>query len=801
LVRFGKTSALRIDDTLEAIYSKVVISGRVSNHGGLMKPAALAYSLAFVFASVLVLAYASGAASAQPGLAAVEGGPGASPLECLPGGWVISTPGPSPRMRMGAATDSVYVYVYGGADYSGQLADLWRWDPVTNGWLRLADMPIAKSDIQGAYWNGKIYVPGGYIGYGSDDLSIYDVATNQWTLGAPLPNRGIPMTAAWNGKIFALGANQYFPYASEQVWIYDVATNTWTRGPDMPGPRELGRAITVGNYIYYAGGDDGGGVRGETFRYDPLAQTWTTLASLNSRRTGLELMSGDSNTIVAANGAPYWSPWEALPEAETVEIYDIAANSWYYGPPVAQPAASSAGAFAGGRYVLMGGLDHYPQFFETTQYTWCGAPTATPSPTPTLPGTITPTPTLPPACEPSAWTIGSVGPPARIGAGATSDGLSIYVYAGFSGFYPAPNRLDLWRWDPVTASWTQLADMRRGKAQIQGAYWGGRIYVPGGVLDSGCCSNDLQIYDIATNSWTYGANQVAFRSGATSAWNGKIYVQGGFESNGVSNETLIYTIATDSWAHAAQMPAARGLGRAVTVGAYIYYVGGMGSDNHAKPDLYRYDPQLNTWTTLAALNTARVDLELMSDGAYTLLAANGWPTWLNWHSLPLSQTVEIYDLRTNVWQYSTPVALPAAGSAGGYADGHYMLMGGVDYPAYHAPFDTTQFTVCAGTPVPTVVPTRTLTPSLTRTATSTRTATVTGTPPTATPSPISTLMPSGVTVRDLSAANTSDPTPALWGILGASLLALAARAAAGRQAGKGRLDIKRRGKLNRIVGP
>ena len=99
-----------------------------------------------------------------------------------PGPWQTATPGPPARYRAGGCTDGQYVYVYGGGNSTGgYYNDLWRWDPVTQTWTQLANMPTAKQNIQGAYWNGKIYVPGGFNGAHITENAIYDIATNTWT--------------------------------------------------------------------------------------------------------------------------------------------------------------------------------------------------------------------------------------------------------------------------------------------------------------------------------------------------------------------------------------------------------------------------------------------------------------------------------------------------------------------------------------------------------------------------------------------------------------------------------------------
>src|SRR5712691_9179226 len=197
---------------------------------------------------------ASGAAVVKNLLAPLfpEGGCGP------PGPWSTATTGPPTRYRAGGTTDGTYVYVYGGSNASAQyLNDLWRWTPATQTWTQLANMPTGKSNIQGAYWNGKIYVPGGYIGSHITENAIYDIATNTWTNGAPLPAAQSGQQVAFNNKIYNFGGN---PGPQSTVTIYDIATNTWSNGAAMPVAITYGRATVAGfgPYAYYAGGIAGG---------------------------------------------------------------------------------------------------------------------------------------------------------------------------------------------------------------------------------------------------------------------------------------------------------------------------------------------------------------------------------------------------------------------------------------------------------------------------------------------------------------------------------------------------------------
>jgi hypothetical protein len=271
--------------------------------------------------------------------------------------WSNFNPGPVARYRAGGVTDGTYIYVFGGGDEaSDYLSDLWRWDPFTQTWTQLANMPTGKQNIQGAYWNGKIYVPGGYIGSHITENAIYDIATNTWTTGAPLPATQTGQTVAFNNKIYNFGGN---PGPQNTTSIYDIATNTWSTGAPMPVATTYGRATVSGPYAYYVGGIAGGTTTtNAVYRYDFAADSWTALTPLQTARTSEELMtSPDGSKLFAVMGGGPPDFFTGVPVDQSVEIYDIAANSWSYGNPVVTTAAAPAGGLAGSKAMVQGGLD------------------------------------------------------------------------------------------------------------------------------------------------------------------------------------------------------------------------------------------------------------------------------------------------------------------------------------------------------------------------------------------------------------------------------------------------------------
>ena len=298
--------------------------------------------------------------------------------------------------------------MYGGGNSSGgYYNDLWRWNPATQAWTQLANMPTAKQNIQGTYWNGKIYVPGGFNGAHITENAIYDIATNAWSTGAPLPAAQTGTTVAFNNKVYNFGGN---PGPQSTVTIYDIATNTWTTGAAMPAATTYGRSIVAGSFAYYAGGITTV-TTNAVYRYNFAANTWATMAPLQTARTSEELMTSPDNSKLFAVMGGDATFFTGVPLPVSVEIYDIATNTWIYGNPVVTKAAGPSGGLAGGKLMVQGGVDNttYYNLVQVSNLGVCPSPTptGTPSSTPTATATAaSPTPTCTPGNQ---YTIAQIG--------------------------------------------------------------------------------------------------------------------------------------------------------------------------------------------------------------------------------------------------------------------------------------------------------------------------------------------------------------------------------------------------------
>jgi len=84
--------------------------------------------------------------------------------------------------------------------------------------------------------------------------------------------------------------------------------------------------------------------------------TWTTMNPLQTARTSEELMASPDGSLLFAVMGGDATFFTGVPLPQTVEIYNIAGNSWTYGNPVVATAAAPSGGLRNHRIPAIQGL-------------------------------------------------------------------------------------------------------------------------------------------------------------------------------------------------------------------------------------------------------------------------------------------------------------------------------------------------------------------------------------------------------------------------------------------------------------
>lgn len=138
---------------------------------------------------------------------------------------------------------------------------------VTAGWKTLASLPNPRNHAGSAVYEGKIYFIGGQHGQDSKlvtqkEADVYDPATNTWTRLADMP---VPSGANGRGhissgvavmgtRIIVLGGEIVHQTCINMVSAFSPDLNSWTNLTPLPQNRYSGVAGVMNGDIFYTGG-------------------------------------------------------------------------------------------------------------------------------------------------------------------------------------------------------------------------------------------------------------------------------------------------------------------------------------------------------------------------------------------------------------------------------------------------------------------------------------------------------------------------------------------------------------------
>jgi Kelch motif/RTX calcium-binding nonapeptide repeat (4 copies) len=268
--------------------------------------------------------------------------------------WKEVSPSPQVRGEAQGAVVGGKLYVFGGyVDFSPCCPSTTRsdaYDPATNAWTRIADLPEPISHAPVVVDGDTAYLLGGFVGDhpgpSTDHVWKYDTATNTWSEGPPLPERrGAGGGAIVGRTIHYFGgvdrpAGQNVYVDEEEHWALDLdaAEPAWEARAPLPNPRNHLAGAALDGKVYAVGGqhggDEAGGNQGEVDVYDPATDAWARVADLPTPRghIGATVLGGRLYAIGGSvNGGT-----NGLPSAE-VTAYDVRADAWAVQTPL--PAA------------------------------------------------------------------------------------------------------------------------------------------------------------------------------------------------------------------------------------------------------------------------------------------------------------------------------------------------------------------------------------------------------------------------------------------------------------------------------
>jgi N-acetylneuraminic acid mutarotase len=173
------------------------------------------------------------------------------------------------------------------------------------------------------------------------------------------------------------------------------------------------------------------------------------------------------------------------------------------------------------------------------------------------------------------------------------------------------------QYDVASDTWITLSSKPIPVTDINAAVTGGQIYIPGGRLASGSVTDVLESYDPSRNLWEkQAALPLALSGYALAAFEGKLYVFGGWDGQKSLASVYEYDPEQDTWFTRWPMPTARAFGGAAIAGGSFYVIGGTASGKALAVN-EEYIPEhdtgaTNPWISRSSIPEARSAMGIAS---------------------------------------------------------------------------------------------------------------------------------------------------------------------------------------------
>ena len=207
-----------------------------------------------------------------------------------------------------------------GNFFNHNLNNTFDYDPVTQAYRQQNAAPLAREDAMAEYYNGNVYVFGGW---GFDTFNKFIVKINPEALAK-------------------LGESQaYYSEAEEQaswrqeVQVYNIDSQEWTVVSNAPTDKPFRASTIIGEQVFLSAEQDWVTPSDTLDIYTISENSWNTLtlpeALVNKKITAvgpLLIIYGQTDWAISPNS--YWKTY----------IYDTRAQQWYRGVPLPNPDES-----------------------------------------------------------------------------------------------------------------------------------------------------------------------------------------------------------------------------------------------------------------------------------------------------------------------------------------------------------------------------------------------------------------------------------------------------------------------------
>lgn len=200
---------------------------------------------------------------------------------------------PGPGRRSGIVF-SIGLEAFAGLGWEGSrvFQDFCKYNQFSNTWLKIDSFPSqATVGTMSTSFSGKGYVVGGATDNNlvANQLYEYNPIADSWTLlsnSLPIGQRMEGIMEVVNNEIY-VGFGHDFLTTYDDLWRFTPLGNTWTQVASLPGPPRLnpisfvveGKLIVGGGYQLNSGNQ-----HNDYYAYDPISNNWSRIMGYSTSR-------------------------------------------------------------------------------------------------------------------------------------------------------------------------------------------------------------------------------------------------------------------------------------------------------------------------------------------------------------------------------------------------------------------------------------------------------------------------------------------------------------------------------------
>jgi Galactose oxidase, central domain len=172
---------------------------------------------------------------------------------------------------------------------------------IGEGWVALADAPIARLEMATTALDDRIWLAGGFTPDGSAtaELWAFDPRAQRWSEAPVLPEPVHHAALASDGTrlLIAGGYAGAEGQATAATWFLDPASGHWESGPKLPEARGAGAMAFDGERFIYAGGVGPTGVSDAMYALAAGDELWAEAGSLSRPREHIAAAADGRGTV------------------------------------------------------------------------------------------------------------------------------------------------------------------------------------------------------------------------------------------------------------------------------------------------------------------------------------------------------------------------------------------------------------------------------------------------------------------------------------------------------------------------